>query len=104
MANDWYDEATVKKYIRDIAEKVITDYQRELPQSIAGNKFRMPPLMREWMESEGVQRGGVDNYYSVNVGYGYNALSLYFVFREDTITMEFRLPDGTRLCIIELIK
>lgn len=104
MSNDWYDAETVKKHIRDIAEKVITDYQRELPQQIAGNKFRMPPLMREWMESETRQRGGVDNYYAVNVGYSYNALSLHFTFREDAITMEFRLPDGTRLCIIELIK
>lgn len=104
MSNDWYDDATVKKHIREIAEVAFKDLQRELPERIAGNKFRMPPLMREWMEKEAPMRGGVDNYYVVTVGYGYNALSCHFTFREDDITMEFRLPNGTRLFILELIK
>lgn len=92
-----------------IDESELTDPKAfQVLQSIArffdklDDPYRMPELMAEYYDKQ--RQGGVDTYYAVNVGYGHDALSLHMTFRRDTLSMEFRAPDGMRLMELRLHK
>lgn len=101
---DWADSETIRLMLRELAEQEMSKLAREIPQQIAGNKFRVPPAMKEWMEHQYKQMGGTcDTYYSTMVGYGHGQMRVEWVFRQDGITMTFQDPLGSRMFILELI-
>jgi hypothetical protein len=80
----------------DILKKLANFFDR------LDDPYRMPELFAEYYDRQ--RQGGVDTYYAVNVGYGYDALSLHMTFKKDMLVMEFRGPDGMRLMELRLHK
>lgn len=105
MSNDWYDDETIKKHIRQLVEKELKELSREIPEHLAGNKFRVPPAMKEWMDNYFNEMGGkADSYYRTNIGFGHAPLIVDWVLSQDSLTMTFLTPWGDRLFILDLIK
>lgn len=102
---DWADSETIRLMLRELAEQEMSKLAREIPQQIAGNKFRVPPAMKEWMERHYKEMGGqCDTYYSHSVGYGVGAMRVDWVFSQDGVTLTFLNPYGDRMFILELIQ
>jgi hypothetical protein len=64
--------------------------------------YRMPQAMADWLHHDNEERGGVDTYYQVPVGYGRDAMSLRFTFKREMILMEFTDAFGMRLMELRL--
>src|SRR5215469_10091188 len=101
---NWTDDETIKKFVSDLVTNELKYRQGFIPEHLAGNKFRVPPNMKEWMDHHYAENGGgSDFYYRVNVGYGPSPLLIDFAFAQASVTMTFLSPDGSRLFMLELI-
>ncbi len=103
---NWIEEDGLKQLIASLVEKEFRNLSREIPEHLGGNKFRVPPAMKEWMQQNWKEMGAsaYDWQYRVNIGYGRYPIMIDFYGRQDSMTMTFSDANGQRMFILELIE